>query len=64
MLLTKDFQLNIDAILASSDRYTKILFICSPNNPTGNIFNSNNIELLLNSFKGLVVIDEAYIDFS
>ena len=64
VLLTKDFQLNIDAILASSDRYTKILFICSPNNPTGNIFNSNNIELLLNSFKGLVVIDEAYIDFS
>ena len=64
VLLTEDFQLNIDAILASYDRYTKILFICSPNNPTGNVFNSNNIEVLLNSFKGLVVIDEAYIDFS
>ena len=64
VLLTEDFQLNIDAILASYDRYTKILFICSPNNPTGNVFNSNNIEALLNSFKGLVVIDEAYIDFS
>ena len=64
VLLTKDFQLNIETILATSNRYTKILFICSPNNPTGNIFNSNNIEVLLNSFKGLVVIDEAYIDFS
>ena len=64
VLLTEDFQLNIDAILATSNRYTKILFICSPNNPTGNVFNSDNIEVLLNSFKGLVVIDEAYIDFS
>ena len=64
VLLTEDFELNSEAILASSDRFTKILFICSPNNPTGNIFNSNNIEVLLNSFKGLVVIDEAYIDFS
>ena len=64
VLLTEGFQLNIDAILASYDPYTKILFICSPNNPTGNVFNSNNIEVLLNSFKGLVVIDEAYIDFS
>ncbi len=64
VLLTEDFELNSEVILASSDRFTKILFICSPNNPTGNIFNSNNIEVLLNSFKGLVVIDEAYIDFS
>ncbi|MDX5584202.1 MAG: histidinol-phosphate transaminase [Aureibaculum sp.] len=64
VLLTEDFELNIEAILASSDRFTKILFICSPNNPTGNIFNANNIEVLLNSFKGLVVIDEAYNDFS
>ena len=64
VFLTEDFQLNIETILATSDRYTKVLFICSPNNPTGNIFSSNNIEVLLNSFKGLVVIDEAYIDFS
>lgn len=64
VLLTEDFQLNIEAILASSDRSTKIIFICSPNNPTGNIFKTRNIEILLNSFKGLVVIDEAYIDFS
>ncbi len=64
VLLTEDFELNSEVILASSDRFTKILFICSPNNPTGNIFNVNNIEVLLNSFKGLVVIDEAYIDFS
>jgi len=62
--LTENFQLNIDAILASTDSKTKILFICSPNNPTGNVFNVNDMETLLNAFKGLVVIDEAYIDFS
>ena len=62
--LTENFQLNNDAILASTDSKTKILFICSPNNPTGNVFKANDIELLLNAFKGLVIIDEAYIDFS
>ena len=62
--LTENFQLDNDAILASTDSKTKILFICSPNNPTGNVFKANDIELLLNAFKGLVIIDEAYIDFS
>lgn len=64
VLLTENFQPNIDAIQASINVNSKILFICSPNNPTGNAFNEKGIEQLLNSFKGLVVIDEAYIDFS
>jgi len=63
VLLTQNFQLDVAAILTSIDRYSKIIFICSPNNPTGNIFRSNDIEKLLNSFNGLIVIDEAYIDF-
>lgn len=64
VLLTNDFELDIDQILSTLDQTTKIIFICSPNNPTGNTFNNQNIKNLLNSFSGLVVIDEAYIDFS
>jgi len=64
VLLTQNFQLDVDAIISSLDSYSKIIFICSPNNPTGNIFKSNDIEKLLCSFNGLIVIDEAYIDFS
>ena len=62
--LTLDFQLDIDGILAAVDEYTKLLFICSPNNPTGNNMNRNDIEFLLNNFPGIVVIDEAYINYS
>ncbi|MCX2682022.1 histidinol-phosphate transaminase [Galbibacter sp. EGI 63066] len=64
VLLTTDFQLDVDTILSTVDVNTKLLFICSPNNPTGNIFNAKKMETLLQSFKGLVVVDEAYIDFS
>ena len=64
VMLTSDFQLNSKKILEASDKNSKILFICSPNNPTGNVFKANDIEKLLESFKGLVIIDEAYIDFS
>lgn len=64
VLLTEDFELNIAAILEQIDRNTKLIFICSPNNPTGNIFNTEAISTLLKSFKGMVVVDEAYIDFS
>ncbi len=64
VLLTSDFEINVDAVLETVDSATKLLFICSPNNPTGNRFKREAIERLLNSFKGLVVIDEAYIDFS
>ena len=64
VLLTNDFELNVPAIKKAINDKTKIIFICSPNNPTGNSFNENEIEDLLNSFNGIVVIDEAYIDFS
>ena len=64
VLLTEDFQPKVDQILEAVNTNSKILFLCSPNNPSGNSFSSESIEKLLNSFKGLVVIDEAYIDFS
>ncbi|MDO6473240.1 histidinol-phosphate transaminase [Maribacter sp. 1_MG-2023] len=64
VLLTNDFEPNVEEILKTIDSNTKLLFICSPNNPTGNSFSTKAIEELLNSFSGLVVIDEAYIDFS
>ena len=64
ILLTGDFELNIPAIKKAINDKTKIIFVCSPNNPTGNSFNENEVEDLLNSFNGIVVIDEAYIDFS
>jgi histidinol-phosphate aminotransferase len=62
--LSPDFQLEVDSILAAIESRTKLLFICSPNNPSGNAVNRKAIERLLNEFKGLVVIDEAYIDFT
>ena len=64
VLLTKDFQLNTEEILKGVNERTKIIFICSPNNPTGNSFSEEKIIELLHSFNGLLVIDEAYIDFS
>ncbi|WP_457610850.1 histidinol-phosphate transaminase [Lutibacter sp.] len=62
--LTNQFQPNLEAISRAVDFNTKIIFLCSPNNPTGNSFSKGKIEKLLRTFKGLVVIDEAYIDFS
>lgn len=64
VLLTDDFQPNVEDILKVIDTNSKLLFICSPNNPTGNSFSMEKLERLLHSFDGLVVIDEAYIDFS
>lgn len=64
VLLDTDFQPNVDLILSTMDNNSKILFICSPNNPTGNSISTQKIKTLLENFKGLVVIDEAYIDFS
>ncbi|MGB3143123.1 MAG: histidinol-phosphate transaminase, partial [Maribacter sp.] len=64
VLLTNDFEPNVPEILKQIDSHSKILFICSPNNPSGNSFSSKTIQELLTSFPGLVVIDEAYIDFS
>ncbi|MDP3311959.1 histidinol-phosphate transaminase [Lutibacter sp.] len=64
VLLTTGFQPNVNKILKTADANSKLLFLCSPNNPTGNSFSNESIEKLLKSFNGLVVIDEAYIDFS
>ena len=64
ILLSPDFQPEIDKILSAVDANTKVLFLCSPNNPTGNSFDDESIVTLLKNFNGLVVIDEAYIDFS
>ncbi len=62
--LDENFQPKVEAILNIADANSKVLFLCSPNNPTGNSFNSKAIERLVKEFKGIVVIDEAYIDFS
>ncbi|SFS78879.1 histidinol-phosphate transaminase [Lutibacter maritimus] len=64
VFLTSCFQPKVKEILEAADKNTKILFLCSPNNPTGNSFSQEAVEVLLTTFKGLVVIDEAYIDFS
>ena len=63
-VLQENFQLDLKAIYTQVDSNTKIIWICSPNNPTGNSINHEDIIFLLKTFKGLVVIDEAYIDFS
>jgi histidinol-phosphate aminotransferase len=62
--LTADFDMDLSAIESLVDLQTKIIWICSPNNPTGNSFRRMDVETILNNFEGLVVIDEAYINFS
>jgi len=62
--LTKEFQLDIEAIEQAIDPFTKLIFICSPNNPTGNSINRNDVGIILNNFDGIVIIDEAYINYS
>jgi histidinol-phosphate aminotransferase len=62
--LTDGFELDVDGILGAVDERTKIIFICSPNNPTGNVIERGDVITLLDSFPGLVVVDEAYIHFS
>jgi histidinol-phosphate aminotransferase len=62
--LSKDFNIDIDQVLKQVKPSTKLLFICSPNNPSGNIMDVNAVTRLLKAFDGLVVIDEAYIDFT
>jgi histidinol-phosphate aminotransferase len=64
VLLNKDFSLDVDAILKKADKDTRLLFVCSPNNPTGNQFQESDIKRLLNEFEGVVVVDEAYVDFA
>jgi histidinol-phosphate aminotransferase len=62
--LTENFNLDVNAILAQVKSNTKMIFLCSPNNPTGNVFDDDSILKIISSFQGLVVLDEAYIDFS
>lgn len=64
VLLDQKFQLRTDETLAGADENTKILFLCSPNNPTGNDLKRTEILKLITRFNGIVVVDEAYIDFS
>ena len=64
IILNESFQPKVQQILETATDDTKILFLCSPNNPTGNSFEDAAVENLLKKFKGIVVIDEAYIDFS
>lgn len=64
VLLNESFEPQVDKILAKVDQNTKMIFLCSPNNPTGNSFSDKSIETLLKNFNGIVVLDEAYIDFS
>lgn len=63
IVLQDDFQIDVNTVLASIDENTKLIFVCSPNNPTGNCMKENDIIALLNNFNGLVIVDEAYIDF-
>ena len=62
--LTKDFELDFETVQNSVDENTKLLFVCSPNNPTGNSFERERILNLAENFHGIVIIDEAYIHFS
>ena len=64
VLLDNDYQLNAEMFLATADRHTKAVFLCSPNNPTGNLLNRSEMRKIVECFPGIVVIDEAYIDFS
>ena len=64
VLLDGDFQFSADKLLSATNIYTKIIWLCSPNNPTGNSLNRTEIVTLLNAFEGIVVLDEAYIDFA
>ncbi len=64
VLLDENFEPRVEEILNAQNGNSKILFLCSPNNPTANSFQASKVEELLNRFRGIVVIDEAYIDFS
>lgn len=64
VLLTNNFEPNVDEILNAVSENTKIIFLCSPNNPTGNSFSDESVLKIIKNFDGLVVIDEAYVDFS
>lgn len=62
--LTQGFQMDLDSLAETIDEHTKLIFICSPNNPTGNSIFREDVETLLANFKGIVVVDEAYINYA
>jgi len=62
--LTNDFDLDLDATLSAVTPQTKIIFLCSPNNPSGNLLSKEKVIEVIKNFNGLVVVDEAYIDFT
>lgn len=64
VLLDSDFQLNATRLLGVCDAHTKVIWLCSPNNPTGNCLNHSTIQRVLREFDGIVVVDEAYSDFA
>ena len=64
VLLDENFQMNAEQLLAVADRHTKVIFLCSPNNPSGNLLNRFEMRKVVERFPCIVVIDEAYIDFS
>ena len=64
VLLDDNFQMNAEQLLFAADNHTKVIFLCSPNNPTGNLLNPQEMLKVIEHFSGIVVIDEAYIDFS
>ncbi|MBP5380168.1 MAG: histidinol-phosphate transaminase [Bacteroidaceae bacterium] len=64
VLLDEHYQLDADKLLAATDKHTKVVWLCSPNNPTGNCLNPQEIQKVLLEFKGIVVVDEAYSDFN
>ena len=64
VLLNDDFSLDAARLLENVDDHTKVIFLCSPNNPSGNVLNREEVRKVLNEFEGITVIDEAYVDFS
>jgi len=64
ILLDEDFQFSADKMMEKADKNTKVMWLCSPNNPTGNALNQDEIRKLVSVFDGIVILDEAYIDFS
>lgn len=63
-LEAETYALNVPAMLAAADAHTRLMWVCSPNNPTGNAFSLQQLETLADNFSGVLVVDEAYIDFS
>lgn len=64
VLLDGGFRLNAERLLAATDENTKLIWICSPNNPTGNCMERQQVKRVINEFKGIVIVDEAYSDFN